>query len=118
MIYLDRCDAFRLALTGRWLAGACPTWSASSHIKSSRDDGQAVSPRRLSAFYKWATAEAGGVKRNPEGMARLRIAVRYLLERGELSAGSQVRLAEYYGVSRQRVHQIVVEERGLLDKVS
>ena len=44
-------------------------------------------------------------------MARLRTAVRYLVERGEMEPGSQAKLAAYYGVSRQRVHQIVVEER-------
>lgn len=47
-------------------------------------------------------------------MARLRAAVRYLVVRGELQIGSQAKLAAYYGVSRQRVHQIVVEERRAL----
>ena len=42
---------------------------------------------------------------------RLRVAVRYLLERDELGMGSQSRLAEYFHVSRQFVHQIVVQER-------
>lgn len=55
-------------------------------------------------------------KRNPQRMARLRRAIGYLLERNELNAGSQVRLAEYYGVSRQRVHQIVVQERQLREE--
>ena len=50
-------------------------------------------------------------KRDPQRTERLRKAVRYLLERGELPAGSQSRLAEHFQVSRQRVHQIVVEER-------
>ena len=57
-------------------------------------------------------------KRRPEQMARLRLAVRYLLERGQLENGSQTRLAAFYGVSRQRVHQIVVQERRVLDKAS
>jgi len=50
-------------------------------------------------------------KRDPKRTEKLRIAVRYLLERGELAPGSQSRLAEHFKVSRQRVHQIVVEER-------
>ena len=37
--------------------------------------------------------------------------VRYLLERNCLQKGNQSRLAEHFHVSRQRVHQIVVEER-------
>ena len=55
-------------------------------------------------------------KRNPAATARLRAAVRYLLEHGQLQPGSQTKLAAYYGISRQRVHQIVVEERRLLDR--
>lgn len=50
-------------------------------------------------------------KRDPERTQRLRIAVRYLLERDCLAKGNQSRLAEHFKVSRQRVHQIVVEER-------
>lgn len=50
-------------------------------------------------------------KRDPQRTEKLRIAVRYLLERGGLVQGSQSRLAEHFKVSRQRVHQIVVEER-------
>lgn len=50
-------------------------------------------------------------KRDPHRTEKLRIAVRYLLERGGLAPGSQSRLAEHFKVSRQRVHQIVVEER-------
>ncbi len=50
-------------------------------------------------------------KRDPHRTEKLRIAVRYLLERGGLVQGSQSRLAEHFKVSRQRVHQIVVEER-------
>jgi hypothetical protein len=50
-------------------------------------------------------------KRDPQRTEKLRIAVRYLLERGGLAQGSQSRLAEHFKVSRQRVHQIVVEER-------
>jgi hypothetical protein len=50
-------------------------------------------------------------KRDPQRTEKLRVAVRYLLEHGSLVQGSQSRLAEHFRVSRQRVHQIVVEER-------
>jgi hypothetical protein len=50
-------------------------------------------------------------KRDPERTQRMRIAVRYLLERDCLAKGNQSRLAEHFHVSRQRVHQIVVEEK-------
>jgi len=50
-------------------------------------------------------------KRDPERTEKMRIAVRYLLERDCLAKGNQSRLAEHFHVSRQRVHQIVVEER-------
>jgi predicted XRE-type DNA-binding protein len=50
-------------------------------------------------------------KRDPQRTQKLRIAVRYLLERDCLAKGNQSRLAEHFKVSRQRVHQIVVEER-------
>ena len=51
-------------------------------------------------------------KRNPERTRKIRVAVRYLLDHGCLRTGNQSRLAEHFHVSRQRVHQIVVEERG------
>ena len=50
-------------------------------------------------------------KRDPERTMKLRIAVRYLLDRECLAKGNQTRLAEHFKVSRQRVHQIVCEER-------
>jgi DNA-directed RNA polymerase sigma subunit (sigma70/sigma32) len=53
-------------------------------------------------------------KRDPQRTERLRIAVRYMLEHDTLQPGSQSRLAEHFNVSRQRVHQIVVEERQAL----
>jgi hypothetical protein len=59
-------------------------------------------------------------KRDPERTRKIRIAVRYLLERDCLGNGNQSRIAEHFHVSRQRVHQIVVEERrrlGQLDAV-
>jgi len=42
---------------------------------------------------------------------KIRIAVRYLLERGQLVGGAQMRLHEHFGVSRQRIGQIVREQR-------
>ena len=51
------------------------------------------------------------VKRNPERTEKLRIAVRHLLEKQALEKGIQSTLARHFHVSRQRVHQIVVEER-------
>ena len=50
-------------------------------------------------------------KRDPQRTERLRRAIRYMLEHGTLVQGSQSRLAEHFKVTRQRVHQIVVEER-------
>lgn len=50
-------------------------------------------------------------KRDPERTRKIRVAVRYLLDHGCLHKGNQSRLAEHFHVSRQRVHQIVVEER-------
>ncbi|MDP9236752.1 MAG: hypothetical protein M3P30_05040 [Chloroflexota bacterium] len=57
-------------------------------------------------------------KRDPDRTEKLRIAVRYLLQRDGMTLGSQSRLAEHFSVSRQRVHQIVVEERRRLVSVS
>ena len=50
-------------------------------------------------------------KRDPERTRKIRVAVRYLIDHGCLHKGNQTRLAEHFHVSRQRVHQIVVEER-------
>jgi hypothetical protein len=50
-------------------------------------------------------------KRDPERTEKLRIAVRHLLEKQALEKGIQSTLARHFKVSRQRVHQIVVEER-------
>jgi DNA-binding transcriptional regulator LsrR (DeoR family) len=49
--------------------------------------------------------------RDPERAEKLRVAVRYLLEKKTLRRGHQSRLAEHFGISRQRVNQIVDEER-------
>jgi hypothetical protein len=52
-------------------------------------------------------------KRDPERTRRLRSAVGYLIDKGHDSkrSGYQSRLAAYFNVTRQRVHQIFVEER-------
>jgi len=46
---------------------------------------------------------------------KLRVAVRHLLDHGYLKDGdkngAQTTLARHFGVSRQRVHQIVSEQR-------
>ncbi len=50
-------------------------------------------------------------RRDPQRTQKLRKVVGYLLEREYMNKGDQTRLAEHFKVSRQRVHQIVVEER-------
>ena len=50
-------------------------------------------------------------KRDPDRTRRLRTAVRYLVETGGMVKGNQATLARHFHVSRQRVHQIVMEER-------
>ncbi len=57
-------------------------------------------------------------KRDPQRTEKLRHTVRYMLEHGTLVQGSQSRLAEHFKVTRQRVHQIVVDERHRLGVVS
>lgn len=56
------------------------------------------------------------MRRNGGTAAKLRIAIGYLLEQGFLNdpstrTGAQSRLAEHFGVSRQRVAQLVAEEK-------
>lgn len=63
-----------------------------------------MSPRR-------EQKEHVGLRRDPERLEKLRIAVRYLLSNGSLARGHQTRLAEHFSLSRQRVHQVVEEER-------
>ncbi len=48
---------------------------------------------------------------DPERVEKLRIAVRYLLAQEALERGPQSRLAEHFDVSRQRVHEVVNQER-------
>ncbi len=50
-------------------------------------------------------------KHDPEKTRRLRSAVRYLVDKGNLVKGDQATLARHFHVSRQRVNQIVAEER-------
>lgn len=51
------------------------------------------------------------VKRDPQRLRRMRLVVRRLIESDSLEKGAQKRLADYFGVTRQRVHQVVNEER-------
>jgi hypothetical protein len=50
------------------------------------------------------------LKRDPERLQRLRIAVRFLLTNDAFERGHQARLAELYQITRQRVNQVIVEE--------
>lgn len=50
-------------------------------------------------------------RRDPERVMKLRVAVRYLVARDSMQRGYQSRLAEHFDVSRQRVHQVVNQER-------
>jgi hypothetical protein len=49
--------------------------------------------------------------RDKERAEKIRVAVRYLLDRNAMQRGHQARLARHFGISRQRVNQIVDEER-------
>jgi len=51
------------------------------------------------------------IRRDPERLQKLRVAIRYLLREDALARGHQTRLAEHFDVSRQRVHQVVNEEQ-------
>ena len=51
------------------------------------------------------------IRRDPERLFKLRLAIRYLLRQDALERGHQTRLAEHFSVSRQRVHQVVNEEQ-------
>lgn len=50
-------------------------------------------------------------RRDPERTQKLRVAIRHLIENQALEKGIQSRLARHFNVSRQRVHQLVQEER-------
>lgn len=53
-----------------------------------------------------------------ERLRKIRVAVRYLLEKDALQKGFQTRIAEHFKVSRQRVHQIKQEEIQRLQSVN
>jgi hypothetical protein len=53
-------------------------------------------------------------KRDAARAQKLRTVIRYMLERGTLATGDQVRLATHFGLSRQRVNQLVMLERELM----
>lgn len=50
------------------------------------------------------------LKRDPERLEKLRIAVRYLLKSQALAHGHQATLAKHFNVTRQRVNQVLLEE--------
>jgi len=50
-------------------------------------------------------------RRPSERIRQLRIVVRYFLDHGLMQEGTQAFLARRFDLSRQRVHQIVTEER-------
>ena len=52
-------------------------------------------------------------RRDPERLRRLRAVVHHLVLRDALEHGYQARLAQHFRLSRQRVHQVVIEEREL-----
>jgi hypothetical protein len=53
-------------------------------------------------------------KRDAARAQKLRTVIRYMLERGTLATGDQVRLATHFRLSRQRVNQVVMRERALM----
>jgi len=57
-------------------------------------------------------------KRNPLRARKLRAIIRYMIERRTLATGHQALLAAHFGLSRQRVNQLVALERQLLDRAS
>jgi hypothetical protein len=69
--------------------------------------GIVQAPAGVSTSSGWGVI----VRRDRERVKKLRIAVRYLVARDVLERGHQSRLAEHFDVSRQRVHQVVNQER-------
>ncbi len=45
---------------------------------------------------------------------KMRIAARYMLEHGGFAPGEQTRLAQHFGVKKQRISQIVKEEKAVI----
>ena len=52
-----------------------------------------------------------GKQRSRDRTRQVRVVIRYLLEKRLLTWGAQAAIAGRFGVSRQRVNQIVVQER-------
>ncbi len=50
-------------------------------------------------------------KRDPVRTEKLRRVIRYMLERESLAVGHQAWLGQHFNLTRQRVHQVVTEER-------
>lgn len=62
-----------------------------------------------SAARPASSAPAGPIKkRDAARTQKLRTIIRYTLERGTFVTGDQVRLATHFGLSRQRVNQLVM----------
>ncbi len=72
-----------------------------------RDGGKSAPVRQAATNVHTGVA----VRRDQERVNKLRIAVRYLISRDVLERGHQSRLAEHFDVSRQRVHQVVNQEK-------
>ena len=72
---------------------------------------------RLRSYLRTFVQKSGHTMRtrDRERLRRLRFVIRRLLDHGGLERGSQSRLAEHFGVSRQYIHQLVNEERERLD---
>jgi hypothetical protein len=54
-------------------------------------------------------------RRDAARTARLRAVIRYMLDRGTLAPGDQALLAAHFGLTRQRVNQLVTRERALMN---
>jgi hypothetical protein len=50
-------------------------------------------------------------KRDAERLRKLRVVVRHLVTQDALEHGHQSTIAKHFRMSRQRVHQVVLEER-------
>jgi len=53
---------------------------------------------------------------DPDRRRKLRGAIRYLVAKETLERGHQAQLAKHFDVSRQWVHQIVIDERRRLNQ--
>ena len=50
-------------------------------------------------------------RRDTERLRKLRVVVRHLITQDALEHGYQATIAKHFQLSRQRVHQVVIEER-------